>query len=150
LTVEPTSVFEAVLRRDRVVVVAALVFVIALSWIWIVTGAGTGTGAIEMTRMPRDMMMTPATWTPAYAVLMFVMWWAMMLAMMLPSAAPMLLIFARITRQRGVVTRPWTPTTCFAAGYLAVWGGFSTVATALQWALEGTGLLSAMMVTTAT
>jgi len=143
-------VFEAVLRRDRVVVVAALVFVIALSWIWIVTGAGTGTGAIEMTRMPRDMMMTPATWTPAYAVLMFVMWWAMMLAMMLPSAAPMLLIFARITRQRGVVTRPWTPTTCFAAGYLAVWGGFSTVATALQWALEGTGLLSAMMVTTAT
>ena len=96
---EATSVFEAVLRRDRVVVVAALVLVIALSWLWIVTGAGTGMSAIEMTRMPRDMMMTPAIWTPAYAALMFLMWWVMMLAMMLPSAAPVLLIFARISRQ---------------------------------------------------
>ena len=150
MTEEATSVFEAILRRDRAAVVAALVLVIALCWIWIVTGAGTGMGAIEMTRMPRDMVMTPATWTPAYSVLMFVMWWVMMLAMMLPSAAPMLLIFARITRQRGIIAQPWTPTGCFAAGYLAVWGGFSAVATALQWALEGTGLLSAMMVTTAT
>jgi predicted metal-binding membrane protein len=150
LTEQTTSVFEAVLRRDRAIVVAALVLVIALSWIWIMAGAGTGTGAIEMTRMPRDMVMTPATWTPAYAALMFLMWWAMMLAMMLPSAAPMLLIFTRITRQRGIVKGPWTPTSCFAAGYLAVWGGFSAIATALQWALEETGLLSAMMATTAT
>ena len=36
------------------------------------------------------------------------------------------------------------------AGYLAVWAGFSAVATTLQWALEGSGLLSAMMATTAT
>ena len=122
---EATSVFEAVLRRDRVVVVAALVLVIALSWAWIAIGAGTGMSAIDMTRMPRDMMMTPAIWTPAYAALMFLMWWVMMVAMMLPSAAPVLLIFARISRQGSVAKRPWTPTGCFAAGYLAVWAGFS-------------------------
>jgi predicted metal-binding membrane protein len=150
MTGEATSVFEAVLRRDRAVVVAALIVVIALCWIWIVTGAGTGMSAIEMTRMPRDMAMTPATWTPAYAALMVVMWWIMMLAMMLPSAAPMLLVFARMSRRGSGIDQPWTPTGCFAAGYLAVWLGFSVVATALQWALEGTGLLSAMMVTTAT
>src|SRR6185312_4528786 len=102
-----------------------------------------GMSAIEMTRMPRDMVMTPATWTPAYAALMFVMWWVMMLAMMLPSAAPVLLIFARVSRQGSVSKRTWTPTSCFAAGYVAVWAGFSVVATGSQWALEGTGLLSA-------
>ncbi len=144
------SVFEAILRRDRTVVVVALVFVIALSWIWIVLGADMGTSALEMTRMPRDMVMTPAIWTAAYAALIFLMWWVMMVAMMLPSAAPILLIFAGISRHKGIAKQPWTPTGCFAVGYLAVWAGFSAVATALQWALEGTGLLSAMMVTTAT
>jgi len=150
MTEQATSLFEAVLRRDRAVVVAALIVVIALCWTWIVTGAGMGMSAIEMTRMPRDMVMAPATWTPAYAALMFLMWWVMMLAMMLPGAAPVLLIFARMSRPGGGIDRPWTPTGCFAAGYLAVWAGFSVVATALQWTLEGTGLLSAMMVTTAT
>ena len=33
-------------------------------------------------------MMTHAVWTPGYAVLMFFMWWVMMVAMMLPGAAP--------------------------------------------------------------
>ena len=145
MTEEATSVLETVLRRDRAVVVAALILVIALAWTWIITGAGMGMSAVEMTRMPRDMVMTPATWTSAYAALMFVMWWVMMLAMMLPSAAPVLLIFGRVNRQEGV-----TPVSCFAAGYIAVWAGFSVIATGLQWALEGTGLLSAMMATTAT
>lgn len=150
MTKQTTSALEAILRRDRSVVVAALMLVIVLSWVWIVTGAGTGTSAIEMSRMPRDMVMTPATWTPAYAALMFLMWWIMMLAMMLPSAAPMLLIFARTSRQGSADERPWQPTACFAAGYLLVWGGFSVVATGLQWALEGSKLLSSMMATTTT
>jgi predicted metal-binding membrane protein len=149
MTEAAPSLFEAILRRDRTVVVAALVVVIALSWLWIVLGAGMGMSAVEMTRMPRDMVMTPATWTPAYAFLMFLMWSVMMVAMMLPSAAPILLIFARISRRESVAEGPWTPTVCFAAGYLAVWAGFSALATALQWGLEWSGLLSAMMVPTA-
>jgi predicted metal-binding membrane protein len=149
VTEETTSLFEAVLRRDRAVVVAALVVVITLSWVWIVTGAGMGMNAIEMTRMPRDMVMTPAIWTPAYAALMFLMWWVMMLAMMLPSAAPVLLIFTRISRHRSDDKPAWTPTGCFSVGYLAVWGAFSAVATALQWMSEGVGLVSPMMATTA-
>jgi predicted metal-binding membrane protein len=143
------SLIEAVLRRDRAIVVAALVLVVALSWLWIVLGAGTGMSALEMTAMPRDMVMTPAVWSAPYAALMLLMWCVMMLAMMLPSAAPVLLLFARISRQGRGSERPWSPTACFAAGYGAVWLAFSAVATALQWALEGSGLLSAMMATTA-
>jgi predicted metal-binding membrane protein len=94
------------------------------------------------------MMMEPAAWTLSYAGLMFAMWWVMMAAMMLPSAAPMLLLFARVNRKARADERPYVPTGIFAAGYLAAWGGFSALATALQWALEQLGLLSPMMVTT--
>ncbi|MEO7704246.1 MAG: DUF2182 domain-containing protein [Thermoflexales bacterium] len=143
-----SSILEAALRRDRAIVVIALSAITVLSWVWIALGAGMEMSAVEMTRMPRDMAMTPAVWTPAYAALMFSMWWVMMLAMMLPSVAPILLIFARISRRERAAARPWVPTGIFAVGYLAVWAGFSAVAAFLQWGLETTGLLSSMMMTT--
>jgi len=121
-TVTETTVLEAVLRRDRWVVVAALIAVIAVAWIWIVLGAGTGTSAVAMTQMAAmpdmDMMMERAVWTPGYAALIFAMWWAMMVAMMLPGATPMLLLFARVNRSQQAQDRPYVPTGIFAAGYL--------------------------------
>ncbi|MED5408453.1 MAG: hypothetical protein VYD25_11955, partial [Pseudomonadota bacterium] len=42
---------ESVLRRDRLVVVIALVAVIVLSWAYILAGAGMGMSAFKMTRM---------------------------------------------------------------------------------------------------
>ncbi len=147
------TVLERVLRRDRLILITALVAVTAIAWIWLVIGAGTGMSTIGMTRrsgMPdiTGMMMEPAAWTPGYAGLMFAMWWVMMIAMMLPSATPMLLLFARINRKERARDRPYVPTGIFAAGYLTAWGAFSAVATALQWLLEQLGLLSPMMVTT--
>jgi predicted metal-binding membrane protein len=93
-------------------------------------------------------MMAPAVWTPGYAGLIFTMWWVMMAAMMLPSAAPILLLFARVNRKEKFSGRPFIPTGIFAAGYLVAWGGFSVLATGLQWVLERLGLLSPVMVTT--
>ena len=153
MTVTDKTVLEAVLRRDRLVVVGALVVVVAIAWIWIVLGAGTGMSTLGSNRnsgMPEvaDMMMAPAPWTLGYAGLMFAMWWVMMAAMMLPSAAPMLLLFARVNRTERARERPYVPTGIFAAGYLAAWGGFSAVATGLQWGLGRLGLLSPMMMTT--
>jgi predicted metal-binding membrane protein len=148
-TVSETTVLEAALRRDRVVVVAALVAVIAVAWIWIVLGAGTGTSAVAMTQMAgmpdMDMMMERAVWTPGYAGLIFAMWWVMMVAMMLPGAAPMLLLFARANRAQKIRDRPYVPTGFFAAGYLTAWGGFSLLAAGLQWGLEQLDLLGPMM-----
>jgi predicted metal-binding membrane protein len=80
--------------------------------------------------------------------LMFAMWWVMMAAMMLPSAAPILLLFARVNRNQKAGGRPFIPTGIFAAGYLVAWGGFSALATGLQWELQRLGLLSPMMATT--
>jgi len=140
------------LRRDRVVVIAALVMVIIAAWIWIVFGAGTGTTAVAMTQMAgmpgMDAIMQRAVWSPGYALLIFAMWWAMMVAMMLPSAAPMLLLFARVNRTQKVRDRPYVATGFFAAGYLTVWGGFSLLATGLQWGSEQVDLLGPMMTAT--
>ena len=151
------ATLEAVVQRDRLVVVMALSAVIALAWAYLLAGAGMDMSAVEMTRLSQleragDMaglaMMTPAVWTPGYAVLMFVMWWIMMVAMMLPSAAPVILVFATINRKQRETGHPYVATSVFALGYLAVWAGFSLVAVILQRELERTALLSPLLVVT--
>jgi predicted metal-binding membrane protein len=157
MTVPVDATLEAVVRHDRLVVVTALIAVIALSWAYLLAGAGMGMSALEMTRMSQlEMaggmagmtMMTPAVWTPGYAVLMFFMWWVMMVAMMLPSAAPMILLFATVNRKQRETGHPHIATSIFAVGYLATWAGFSLGATILQWGFERTGILSPMLVGT--
>ena len=152
MAVTETTVLEAVLRRDRLVVIGALIGVIVIAWVWIVLGAGTGTSAVAMTQMAgvpdMDMMMERAVWTPAYTALIFAMWWVMMVAMMLPGAAPMLLLFTRVNRAQKARDRAYVATGIFAAGYLAAWGLFSALATGLQWGLEQLDLLGPMMTTT--
>ncbi len=134
----------------------------ALSWAYLLAGAGMGMSAFEMTRMSQlgmaggmsewgmagMAMMAPAVWTPGYAVLMFFMWWAMMVAMMLPSAAPMILLFATVNRKQRETGHAYVATSLFAVGYLAAWAGFSLVAMFLQWGFERTGILSPMLVGT--
>jgi predicted metal-binding membrane protein len=132
------------------VLVVGLVAVLVMAWGWLVAGAGMEMSAVEMTAMAGmdGWLMRPAVWTPAYAVLIFAMWWVMMVAMMLPSAAPMLLLFARVNRKDRSAGAPLVPTALFAGGYLLGWGGFCAVAAALQWGLESARLLSPMLVTT--
>ena len=155
MTASVDTALEAVVRRDRMVVVIALTAVIVLSWAYVLAGAGMGMSAFEMTRMSQlgmaggmtgTAMMTPAVWTPSYAGIIFFMWWVMMVAMMLPSAAPMLLLFATINRKQRETGHPHVATSLFAVGYLAAWAGFSLVATMLQWEFERTGILSPMLV----
>jgi predicted metal-binding membrane protein len=148
---------EAVLRRDRLVVIAALIAVITISWAYLLAGAGMEMSAVEMTRMSQpgmagtmtgSGMMDPVLWTPGYAVLMFFMWWIMMVAMMLPSAAPMILLFASINRKQQDSGHPYVGTGVFAGGYLMAWAIFSIIAVSLQWGFERIGALSPMLVGT--
>jgi predicted metal-binding membrane protein len=124
------------------VVAGILVAVAVASWLYVLAGAGTG-------MLPHKM---------AALILMFSMWWLMMIAMMLPSAAPMVLLHAAVTRKALAGNANSVPasgdngvyssTIAFIAGYLVMWGGFSLVAVLAQWGLERTELLSTMMVST--
>ena len=65
------------------------------------------TGLGDMMHQAHMAMMRPAVWTPGYAVMMGVMWWVMMIAMMLPDASPMLLLFARGNRAQKAQEAPF-------------------------------------------
>jgi len=79
---------------------------------------------------------------------MFAMWWVMMIAMMLPSAASVSLLFAKINRKVKSAAAPLIPTVLFALGYVVTWGGFRAMAVALRWQLERARLVSPMLETT--
>jgi len=81
-------------------------------------------------------------------LLLFVMWAVMMVAMMLPSAAPMVLAFIGVNHRRQMAARPLVPVGIFLAGYLAVWTAYSAVATLAQWGLHKAALLSPAMAAT--
>jgi predicted metal-binding membrane protein len=139
---------EQVLNRDRLVVLFALAAVVLLAAAYTVAGVGMDMSALTMTRMAIEMpgmMMEPAHWTAAYAATMFLMWWVMMIAMMVPSATPAILLYSTVARKQQGGTRPFLATWFFLAAYLFVWAFFSLVATALQWALEQVGLVTGMM-----
>lgn len=93
-----------------------------------------------------DAMTTTMTaWSASTFVMMFVMWWVMMVGMMVPSAAPMILVFATITRSQAEAENPGPPIALFTATYLAVWAAFSLIATLAQWGLSEAALLSPAM-----
>jgi predicted metal-binding membrane protein len=93
-------------------------------------------------------MMEPTPWTASQGRLVFAMWTVMMIAMMLPSATPMLLLFARASRMRTAEQAPFPPTVVFLAGYAVVWTVFSAVMTVLQWRLDRAMILSPALTTT--
>jgi predicted metal-binding membrane protein len=126
-------------RRDRAIVVASLVAVCLLAWLYLIHVAHDMGGA-DMAAMP-GMVMTSA-WGAREAALTFVMWAVMMAAMMLPSAAPMTLLFAAINGKRAAAGTAAVATAIFVTGYLATWTAFAAAATLAQWALQRHALLA--------
>lgn len=113
---------ERVARRDRLLVAAGIAALSGLAWLDLLAGAG-------MSMAPR------------FAVVA-AMWWVMMVAMMLPSAAPAILLYARVRRHRG--DPAIASATLFLAGYLLAWSGFALVAAAAEAALGRAGWIDGM------
>lgn len=137
-----TATIEAGLRRHRAITLAALAALCLLAWAWLLLGAGMSApdGAMEGMVMPMEgMVMPPPAWSPSRFALTFAMWGTMMVAMMLPSAAPTVLLYARAVARPGV---PPPASGTFLAGYLLVWAAFSLFATGLQLWLEHVLLLA--------
>ncbi len=165
----------AVLRRDRAVVIAAITTISVLAWVytlWLAAQMSTmempapaaGSGMTGM-NMP-DMTMPGASgtmsgmsvsgmsaaaepafrpWSIADFSFMFIMWAVMMVGMMTPSVAPMVLLYATVGRNAAASGRPLAATGWFLAGYLSAWVAFSLAATSAQWILTRLALLTPMM-----
>jgi predicted metal-binding membrane protein len=163
---------ESVLRRDRIIVLSSLALITALSWAYVsslasdmqnnmdvttsdisdiqsVDMAASDSSDMQSMDMATEIAMPQLqAWGVTDIALIFVMWAVMMVAMMTPSAAPMILMFAGINRRRQKQQVPYVPTSVFFLGYLAVWTAFSVLATVAQWGFHAVSLLSPMMVST--
>jgi len=126
----------AAIRRDRWIVVLSLMGITILAWLYLV-------------RMAAGMPMAPSfVWDTKQLALTFSMWAVMMVGMMLPSASPMIMMFAKINRDHRTGDEPFVPTVVFVAGYVTVWAVFSLAATMVQWGLRSAEVLSSTLTST--
>ena len=133
------SPVEAFLKRDRAVVLGGLIAIAGLAWAYMLYLA-----------QDMDSMTIPYTqfWGAEDFSLMFLMWAVMMVAMMVPTAATMILLFATVNRRRREREGPFVSTGVFVLGYIAIWSTFAVAATLAQWGLHTAALLSPMMSST--
>jgi len=135
-------------RGERALVAACLAAMALLAWVYLWQGAGMGRPALAMTRLALfpHLEAAPAGAMPFSWPVVAGMWWAMMIAMMVPSAAPLALLFERVLRHHA---KPgdWiaTPVLALVSGYFVAWLAFSLVAAALEAALRPGGLIAAEM-----
>jgi predicted metal-binding membrane protein len=123
----------------------------AAAWVYIAVAArrmASGSAGMRGHSMAPVMhtMAGMQPWTAAEFGLRLAMWAVMMIAMMVPTAIPMTLLYAAVARKAAAQDNPLAPTFVFVAGYIAMWAIFSLVATVAQRALDQAALLSPMMV----
>lgn len=119
------------LRRQRNVVLASLLALAAACWLVVLRQAG----------MTQGMGLT--------LPLFLLAWTAMMIAMMFPTAAPMIVMFGTVAAGKQQRAQPFVPTWVFVSAYLTVWVGFGVVAFAAAAGLGALALQSAWLMNNA-
>ncbi len=119
-----------------------------LAWVWLARHAGSmsppvggspaapAMAGMDMPAAPARMSLA-ADWLAAFG-----MWLVMMVAMMLPSAAPMILLYAAFARGAKAQGAVLAPTVVFAGVYGLLWAAFSAAAALAQVLLVQAGLVS--------
>lgn len=145
----PDAMLERALARDRWIVGGCLALVAALAWLWLwrqsveMTSNSMAASSMPDMDMGGAMMVSTADAGP-YLMSAFIMWLLMMIAMMLPSAAPMILLYGKLARGARAQGAALAPTAIFAFVYLATWAAFSIAAAIAQLLLIRMGFVSEM------
>ncbi|HUH91720.1 MAG TPA: DUF2182 domain-containing protein [Casimicrobiaceae bacterium] len=128
-------------RVDRWTLLAGVAALVAASWAWL------GYQVWSMAHMDIVAMAMPSVgpWGPTDLGLILTMWVVMMVAMMVPTAMPAVLLYQRVVAERDTSTRAAALTAFFVAGYVLAWSLFAVAATLVQWALHGAAVLSPAM-----
>jgi predicted metal-binding membrane protein len=138
---------ERLIRRERAIVLAGVAIIALLAWLYLLRMSGAMEAMAADAEMHAAMGMADVrAWGLADWLGLFAMWAVMMVAMMLPSAAPVILLVLGAYRRRGN-RRAWVSAVAFVAGYLIAWSAFSAAAAAAQVGLHRAALLDAAMVT---
>jgi predicted metal-binding membrane protein len=129
------------LARPKIVGITCLVVLAGLGWVYLglmVAGAerpdAFGSALIQALCRPVAGLGVAAEGFGSFA-LVLAMWCAMVLAMMLPAAGPMVLTYADIAETASAKGEPVVSPSILIAGYVTVWLGFALAATLVQWLL---------------
>lgn len=128
---------------ERALIGVALVLLSLLAWAYLVRQAMSPDMATPMA--PSMSMPGGADWGIELLAMSALMWAVMMVAMMLPSAGPMILTYARVHQNKAAKGLASVPTWLFVAGYLAVWMGLALLLALAQWGLHQSELLGSAM-----
>ena len=129
----------------RTLVVLSIITMCALAWAYLIYLVSEMPTMVFVALSMNMGMPANHTWAWVDFIAMFVMWSVMMVAMMLPSATPMILLYEKINQKRESERKRRNSVALFIGGYLLVWIGFSVLATLANWVLHSGGLLSFMM-----
>jgi predicted metal-binding membrane protein len=129
--------------RDSLIVGGGLIVIATIGWIYMAYMAWA------MSHMSLVQMWMPPPYSQPWAVrdllMLFVMWSVMMIAMMVPSAIPMVMVFTAVNGSKRQRNQAYVSTFIFTLGYLIAWIGFSLLASGAQWRLHTAGVLDPMM-----
>jgi predicted metal-binding membrane protein len=131
--------FAAAVRRDRAILLAALIGLCGVAWAYMVrmaAGMAQGHSCHDLAAP----MVRP--WGSVEILMAFSMWVAMMAAMMLPIVTPWLLVLSGEKRESDPGATSFGTVGFFLLGYGVVWTGYSTAAAMGQWYLSAAALLS--------
>ena len=149
----PPSALERVLARDRRLIAVALAALIVLAWSYLLvlseqmSSDASMASMASMQGMPNMPGMPETGGSLQSFALTVLMWWTMMIGMMVPSAAPMILLFGNVQRRQLAAESPTLRVALFAGGYVAIWGAFSVLAAAAQIVLTRLTLLTPIELT---
>ncbi|MEL0083592.1 MAG: DUF2182 domain-containing protein, partial [Gammaproteobacteria bacterium] len=128
--------------KPQIPIVAGLIGITALSWWYMFYLAADMESSMQM--MAGAMGAMEMSWTVADFTANLLMWAVMMVAMMVPSASPTIMLYARLQQDKQGNTR-FKPILLFLGGYLCAWTLFSLGASLTQWGLHEGALLSGAM-----
>jgi predicted metal-binding membrane protein len=135
------TLLETALQHDRRVMLFVLVAIPLASWTWIVLMARDMYGTMD----GASAWMMTSVWDWPHILVLWVMWAVMMTAMMLPTATPLILLYAAAARRSAEAGSAARRVYALAAGYVLMWALFSLMATALQRILASARVLTPMM-----
>jgi predicted metal-binding membrane protein len=132
------------------VALAAPVAVAVAAWLYLAAAMPSMSGAADMAGLLcRAMPMQSAPLGSSRLLALAAMWVVMMAAMMLPTALPMVVTYARLRAAGPETAHAAADVALFVVGYIATWSAFSIAATALQGLLTEFAYLSPMTMTLA-
>jgi predicted metal-binding membrane protein len=144
-TAPGTPPLPPLLLRERVLLLGALALAIGLSWAYLGWMAKDMAVAAGATLAHCAAMPGMSSSSPAYLAWLVVMWGVMAVAMMLPTALPLVLLFGRFWRARNPGAGAGGATAQLVFGYLAAWFAFGAAASVLQLGLERAGAVTPAM-----